>query len=225
MLEKRMPDRYRKAALVLERHGFRSEIPPRDALRRYQPFKAFDDPQEALVRAVGRCGDAYVEIYEYEYSSTDSDGNTSTSDTLVACVLHPKLCGSAVIFPDAAEWGGAAAIFLALWNFLTWFPPFIILKLVHFIHLKQNPDRVVGQSDFDRLYVVRASSNEAAAQAVPPLLRKYLLATRFHGRIELRPGLMIYSVRGARFRADKIELLLAPLKGLLESTVPCTPCP
>jgi hypothetical protein len=57
----------------------------------------------------------------------------------------------------------------------------------------RDPDRTVGDADFDRLYRVRAASDSAAAHAITPALREVCVRLRFRGAVELRPGVLIYS--------------------------------
>jgi hypothetical protein len=130
-----------------------------------------------------------VDAYEYEYRSSDSDGNTTWHDALVVAVHHDWIQGDASFYPDPKVWSAAGALIDAL----MWVPPFTFVKAFQLMSEARNPDRSVGHAGFDRAYVVHAASDEAAHRAVGPALRDAALAIGLRATVELRTGTLLYS--------------------------------
>lgn len=216
-------DRIRAAAAHLARYGFHTGRSTAAEVKRWGPFRVHDSPDECTVHAEGAVDGAHVDLYEYDSTSTDSEGASSTSTTLLAVAAHPWIPGSAGVTVDFREWSTGGALFGAVWDVMTWFPPFIILKVAMHLNEAANPDRVVGHPEFDRLYVVRADSAEAAAHAIPEALRDALVATAFQGHLELRPGYLLLSVSGARFDPTGVDHTLRFVSSFLRCFPPPAP--
>ncbi len=214
--EERARVRHHHLAYAFSSYGFAYEPHGGEALRGLLPFVVHSTPDRYGLRAHGTLGDARIEVFEYSYDSTDAEGNRSTYTQVLCAVQHPAVEGTASITPDAAQWGGVGAFLDALF----WIPPFIFLKLIGAIHAARNPDRTVGDREFDRLYYVRAASDEAARQAIPPALRHWLVRHGFRGSIELRPGLILYSVAGARLSPEGVPVVLSYARPLLDAAMP-----
>lgn len=191
-------ERLAAAAAALAPFGFVFRPDEAARVRRYLPLREASAPEHLVTACFGRIEDATVEAFEYESSSTDSDGNTSWSTSTLVAVHHPAIPGGASIHPDWPQWSTAAAVIDAVF----WIPPFTILKLFQLAFAARNPDRIVGDADFDRLYVVHAGSDAEARAALTPALREALLRLRFRGTLELRPGALLYSPHDYRFDAE-----------------------
>ncbi len=185
----RRDERLAGAARALAPYGFTFDARRAPELRRYEPFVLLAKPEEYVVAAQGTIEGAPVEAYEYGYSSMDSEGHATYHDALVVAVHHPWVNGGASFAPDQKEWGGVAAAL----DVLFWIPPFTILKAFQYAMAAKNPDREVGDAEFDRLYVVRAASDDDARRAITPALREVCLRLAFGGAVELRPGVLLYS--------------------------------
>ena len=206
----------RETAAMLDAHGFRSGHARPDALAPYLPFRHFDTPDECVVFASGSVDGVNAELYEYDSSSRDSDGNTSYSTTLLACLHHPWVTGGASITLDWKEWSTlAAAIDAAMW-----FPPFLFVKAIQMYAESRDPDHVLGHPEFDRLYHVHAPSLDHASRAIPPALREFLARYAFKGTVELRPGLILYALHSARFTIEGVQRTMSFARGFLSSFQP-----
>lgn len=211
--------RYANVSALLARNGFTSELPPRDVLAPFLPWM-FSNPDRTTFHARGEVQGATVDVYEYEYSSTDADGNSTTHQELIAMAWHPRIVGGARLYPDGAAWGGLDASIDAL----LWLPPFVLIRGIAWalrgMFGTNYPDRNVGHHEFDRLYIVNAPTDEDAQRAIPPALRDTLLRMSFRGSIELRQGLVIVRVPGASLHVTKLGLLMEPLPWLLSAVIP-----
>lgn len=214
--EERARVRHHQLAYTFSSYGFAYEPDGGEILRGLLPFAVHTTPDRYGPRAHGTLGDARIEVFEYSYDSTDAEGNKSTYTRVLCVVQHPAVEGSASITPDAAQWGGIAAFLDALF----WIPPFIFLKLIGAFNAARNPDRTVGDREFDRLYYVRAESDEAAQRAIPPALRQWLVRHGFRGSLELRPGMILYSAEGARLSPEAVPVLLSYARPLLDAAMP-----
>lgn len=186
--------RLHAAAAALAPYGF--VFRPGDAarLRVYLPLREAAAPETLVTACFGRIDDAAVEAFEYDSSSTDSDGNRTWSTTTLVAARHPAIRGGASLRPEWTQWSSTAAFIDAV----MWIPPFTILKLFQYAFAARDPDRLVGDADFDRLYVVHAPSDAEARAALPRALRQALLHIQFRGTLELRPGLLLYTTYGHR---------------------------
>jgi hypothetical protein len=179
-------ERYRDAAEWLSRRGLRVERTPPETLERFLPW-LFLPPDRCLVRAVGRCEDGQLELFEYEHQ--DSVG--AARDYLVAALSHPRINGGARIAPDPlALTRGASRLIGAF--------------------LRRPRDHALGHREFDRRYLVSSASPEAAARAIPHALCELLAKARGWLTLDLRPGVVLYAGARAHFDAE----LLAPLLDL-----------
>jgi hypothetical protein len=202
------------AAWAVEPLGFVMDPSRADQLRPLMPLAELYVPDRFVTAAFGRIEDADVAAFEYEYSSADSEG-TSYSYTLVIAVAHPKIAGAASLSPERREWDTAAAVIDAI----TWIPPFILVKAFQLINESRNPDRTIGHEEFDKLYVVHAASDEAAREAITPELRDLLPRIGFRGTLEIRPGLLLYTVVGTNFDFETLPQALGYAAPLLAATV------
>jgi hypothetical protein len=209
-------ERLHGAAQVLAPYGFTLDRSRADGIRRYEPFSIFGTPSSYTACVHGRIDDVPIEAYEYDCTSSDSDGNTTYYDQLVVVVPHPNVEGSVAFDVDRRHWSGAAAVLDAL----LWIPPFTILKAIQLLNRAANPDRTVGHEAFDRLYVVRAESDEAAQRGIPPALRDAVVRLGFFGAMELRPGLIMYSLHGGRLDANSAVSVLGLAPMLLAAFTP-----
>lgn len=181
--------RYAQAQEALRPYGFVLDVAKASGLAQYAPFTFFSTPNEYLVGAFGQIEGARVEAYEYEYTSSDSEGHTTHHDDFVVAIHSPWVHGGVAFLPDHTQWGGVSAAL----DTLFWIPPFIILKAFQSVMEAKHPDRNVGDAEFDRLYRVRAESDEAAARAIVPAFRQVCLRLAFRGTVEMRPGVLLYS--------------------------------
>lgn len=182
-------ERHAAAAQAIRPYGFVLDPSAAVGLGRYLPFELLATPQTFATCALGEIEDAPVEAYEYGYSSRDSDGNTTYRTELVIAVHHASIRGRASIRPEWREW----SVFAAALDIILWVPPFTLVKAIQLLAESRHPDRSVGDSDFDRLYVVRAASDAAAREAIPQPLRDALMRIGFKGTLEIRPGVLLYS--------------------------------
>lgn len=185
--------------------GFRLEPPDASALARSLPFVALPTPSRCMVRACGEVDERRLEIFEVDYSWRDSDGNDHSADALIGVIEVPWSSGRVAIAMDERAWSGVAAALDALF----WIPPFTFLKLVQLANETARPDRTLGHAEVDRRYRVHAESEAAARAAFPERLGAHLLATNFRGSIEIRPGVVLFSLRDARFDPTGIESTIA----------------
>ena len=111
---------------------------------------------------------------------------------------YPRIEGGAAFGPELREWSDVARAIDALF----WIPPFTFLKVFQWMQAQQHPDRTAGHGEFDRLYRVRAVSDAAAQRAMSPRLRETCVRLALEGTVELRPGAVLYSVRGCGFDSE-----------------------
>lgn len=206
----------REAWSLLQRYGFQVGQAHPDALQRYLPFRSLSPPTRCTFAAAGHVESTPVELYHYEHYWTDSDGNSQGGAALLACVHHPWVAGGASITLDWKQWSTFAAVFDAV----TWFPPFLLLKAVTAYNEARDPDRVVGHPEFDRLYYVHADSQEVAARTIPPALGEFLSRLAFRGTIELRPGLILFALESAGLDGDGVDRTLSYVRGLVGAYPP-----
>lgn len=185
---------------ALRPYGFVVQRAFAEGLRAYEPFALFPRPGGYLVGAEGSIEGERVEAYEYTYPPPGPEGPTLTSTVLVVAVHHRSIRGAAAFAPVEREWSALASLI----DTALWVPPFTFFKVFQLLEAQRNPDRQIGEGDFDRLYEIRAASASAAREAIPPSLVRVTLGMAFRGAVEVRPGVLLYSVPGARFEADGI---------------------
>jgi len=205
--------RQHSLAYAFHAYGFAYEPTCEHALRALLPLAAWSQPDGFGPRAVGQLGEVGVEVLEYSYRRKNKEGRWKTSRRVLCVARHPWIQGGARLSPDPAQWGGFGAFFDAI----TWVPPFIFLKLFMALHEARNPDLVVGDPAFDRLYVVQGTSAEAAQRAITPTLRGWLVQHGFRGAMELRPGMLLYSLEGGALKPETVPLLLSYARPLAEA--------
>lgn len=208
-------ERYAAAARAIAPYGFVTDAARATQLQPLLPLAELSEPSKCNIAAFGRIEDADVAAFEYTYSSKDSDGKRHWYDRLLIALAHRGIDGRASLRPDEKEWSSAAAFLDAI----TWVPPFIIVKAFQLINESANPDRTVGNKEFDRLYVVHAASEGDARQSIPPELQDLLPRIGFRGTLELRPGLLLFTVRGTRFNEETLPQALGYVAPLLAATV------
>jgi hypothetical protein len=191
-------ERLNAAAAALAPYKFQFDNRRAEQLRQYLPFQILTAPERYVTACFGHIEDATIEGYEYQSTSTDGEGNVSWYTHALVVVQHPSLPGGACFSPDYPEWGGLSAAL----DVLFWIPPFTLFKAIQWIANSQNPDRLVGHSEFDRLYRVRADSNETASRVITPALRDAMVRMQFKGSVEMRPGFLLYSPQEYRFDAQ-----------------------
>lgn len=203
-------ERYAAAAAAIAPYGF-GLVPAATApLAEHAPFQLHPSSDGCNVAAYGRIEESDVWAYEYSHSSTDSEGQTSSYDQLIVVAHHPRIEGGAAFSPEPREWSGVARAL----DTIFWIPPFTLLKVIQWMGEARNPDRTLGDAEFDRLYRVRAASDSEAQRAIPRRLRETVLRLALRGTVELRPGTVIYSIDGCRFDGDGLVRALgyaAPL--------------
>jgi hypothetical protein len=203
-------ERHAAAAAAIAPYGFVVGKEGARALEKWLPLELHHRPESYEVAAWGRIDSAEVSVFQYGYSTTDGEGQTHHHDQMVVVAEHPRIEGGAGFTPEPREWSGVAQAL----DVLLWIPPFTFVKVIQWLGESENPDRSVGHADFDRLYRVRARSDAHAARAIPPLLRESVVRLGFRGNVELRPGVLVYSVFGCRFDAEGVVRALgfaAPL--------------
>ena len=197
-------DALTEAREALRAYGFEVETEAASALSPWLPLKAFAKPDKVTLTATGRIESSEVSAFQYTYTYTDHEGQVRSAEELLVVAQHPRIRGGARIAPDAKNWGGIAAFIDAV----LWIPPFTLIKAMQYLVGSAEPDRTLGNADFDRLYLVYAESDEQARAAIPEALRAMMLKLRFRGRIELRPGAILYTVDGG-VRFEKETLIRA----------------
>lgn len=207
-------EQYAAAARVIEPHGFVTDPSRASVLQSYLPFAELSHPDLYLIAAFGRIEDADVGAFEYRYSHKDQEGKVHTSTRLVIVVLHPRIEGRVSLADDSREWDTAQGVL----DVISWLPPFIIVKAFQLINESRYPDRVVGHEEFDRRYVVHAASDEATRDAITPELRDLLPRIGFRGTLEIRPGVLLYTVQGTHFDPETLPQALAYAAPLLAAT-------
>jgi hypothetical protein len=191
-------ERLRAAASAVAPYGFVLGHAGDGPLREQLPFALHATPEAVSAVASGRIDAADVWAFEYSYTSTDSDGNSSSSDQLVVIAQHPRIEGGAAFQPEPREWSAVARAI----DLVFWIPPFTLLKAVQWLNEARNPDRIVGDAEFDRLYRVRAGSDEEAQRAIPRALRETVVRLGVQATVELRPGAIVYSIAGCGFDGE-----------------------
>ena len=182
--------------------GFEVDPTGASAIATWLPFQLFAAPGVLGAAASGRVESSAVSAFQYAYTYTDSEGQSHTGEELLIVAQHPMIRGDARITVDAKEWGGLPAFI----DVMLWIPPFTLIKAFELLRASHDPDRVVGDAEFDRLYCISAASDAEAHAAIPQALRAMLLQPHFRGRIELRRGALIYALDGAT-HFDKETLL------------------
>ena len=200
--------RFAAVAPVLGRSGFKLERPPLDALAALAPWP-FPPPSYALALARGACDGAEVELHEYG-SIHGASAAPALQSHAVVLARHGRLDGRVQLFPDPDPDKQ---------------PPGLFARVrAAVLGAQAGPeDLVVGDQELDRLYVVHAPSVEAARRALPPALRRWIAGVRFAGAVDVRPGMLLYSVPGAILEPAGVGRLLAPLGELLEAATSAPP--
>lgn len=215
LLRERVP-KVEEAREALRPFGFEVDPTGASAIATWLPFKLFATPNSVGAAAVGRIESSEVSAFQYEYTTTDSDGYSHSNIELVIVAQHPMIRGDARITVDASEWGGLAAFI----DVMLWIPPFTLIKAIQLLGAAYDPDRVVGDAEFDRLYRISAASDAEARAAIPQALRTMLLQLRFRGRIELRRGALLFAIDGAtRFDNETLIRVLGYVAPLVSAAV------
>ena len=201
---------------ALRPFGFEVDPTGASAIATWLPFKIFHTPDAYGAAAVGRIESSTVGAFQYTYTYTDSEGHSHSAEDLLIVAQHPMIRGDARITVDAKEWGGLAAFI----DVMLWIPPFTLIKAIQLLGTSHDPDRIVGDAEFDRLYRISAASDAEARAAIPQALRAMLLQLRFRGRIELRRGALIYALEGATsFDAETLKRVLGYAAPLVSAAV------
>ncbi len=193
-------ERYAAAAAAIAPYGFVLAKESAGALAQWAPFELHYRPDSYDIAAVGRIEENEVWVFEYGYSTTDSEGQSQHHREMVVVAQYPRIEGGASFSPEPREWSGIAQALDALF----WIPPFTFLKVIQWLGESRNPDRTVGHGEFDRLYRVRAPSDASAQRAIPPRLRETVVRLGLRGSVELRPGVILYSVAGCGFDGEGV---------------------
>jgi hypothetical protein len=207
--------RIRAAASAIAPYGFVLGHAGDGPFGEQLPFVLHATPDSVSAVASGRIDAAEVWAFEYAYTSTDAEGNTSSHDQLVVIARHPRIEGGAAFHAEPREWSAIARTL----DVLFWIPPFTLLKAFQWLHEARNPDRSVGDAEFDRLYRVRAASDEQAQRAIPRTLRETVLRLGVKAAIELRPGVIVYSIEGCGFDGEGLPRALGYAAPLLAATI------
>lgn len=203
-------ERHAAAAAAIAPYGFVVGKEGAQALAQWAPFELHHRPSDFAVAAWGRIESVDVSVFEYGYNTTDAEGQSHHHRQMMVVAQHPRIEGGAGFTPEPREWSSVAQVLDALF----WIPPFTFLKVIQWLGESENPDRSVGHAEFDRLYRVRASSEEQARRAIPQRLREVVVRLGFRGTVELRPGVLFYSVAGCGFDGEGVLTALgfaAPL--------------
>lgn len=205
--------RHQSLAYAFHAYGFAYEPDCQRALQALLPLPWGGAPTRFGPRAVGQLGDVGVEVFSYAYRSKNQKGKWRTVERVLCVARHPWIEGGAWLYPDAPAWDGGAAFLDAI----LWLPPFIFVRLMTALHEARHPDLVVGDPAFDRRYVVQGDSPEAARRAISPTLRGWLVQHGFRGSLALRPGMLLYTLEGARLTPESVPLLLSYARPLAEA--------
>jgi hypothetical protein len=205
-------ERLEAAAHVLRGAGFAVEPARANALCTYAPFVLLPTPTAYVTSARGEIEGRLVELFEYESTSTESDGSSSQNTELVVVAHHRNIRGGACFAPDWPKWGGVAAFIDAIF----WLPPFILLKAVQLAVRVANPKRTVGHEAFDHLFVARADSDEAARAAIPRALCDVVSGELLKVTVELRAGVMVFAPHGLILRDESVARILDVTDALLD---------
>jgi hypothetical protein len=137
---------------------------------------------------------------------TEHERYTAHVSGTLAILQHPEVRETVDVLTD---WRASTAG--AIVNALLWIPPFTFVKPFQYAALAKNPDREIGHEEFDRRFLVRAASAEAAQAAIHPALGELLVASDFKGRLSMRPGAVILQFGppkpGAQGFAERFELM------------------
>lgn len=172
-------------------------------------------PDSYGVGLVGKVEGHELVVVTGSYSTTDNEGNVSTTDVLLTLLKHPYIQGTAVMYRD---WKHSTAG--AIVNTLLWVPPFTIVKMIQLVFDGQKPDLAIGDAAFDGMFKVHSESVELARRGVPPGARRYLVEAKFDGTIVARPGVLIYQLAGARIDVESLNATIAAAPVLLAAFAP-----
>lgn len=184
----------------------------RDVLQSHLPIQGQVAPEDYGIAVVGQINERPVKVVTGAYTSTDNEGNTSTTEVILTIAEHPNVRGTAIIQRD---WKHSTAG--AIVNALLWIPPFTIVKAIQLIFDRNTPDLVVGDPAFDAMFKVHSESVALAQQAIPEAARRYLVESNFDGMIVARPGALIYRLDGARVDAESVLATLDAALPLIEA--------
>jgi hypothetical protein len=144
------------------------------------PFQEFRAPLHCVAAAVGDVDGRRVYLFDYERWNTDHRLSLKvvTAKGSLLATVHPGVSARASIEVDWKSSGPGRVL-----DAFVWLPPFTVLKA-----FGRDDDKRIGELEFDRGYLVRAESAEAARAASSPALGQYLVPVKFRGVIEMRPG-------------------------------------
>lgn len=202
-------DEIRQVAATL---GF-EVVPPETAyalLAPHLPKLEQKVPESYGIGVVGKVDGHELVVVTGEYTTTDNEGNTSTTDVLLTVATHPYIQGTAVMYRD---WKHSTAG--AIVNKLLWIPPFTIVKMIQLVFDSQKPDLVIGDPAFDSMFKVHSESVELAQRGIPAAARRALVESNFDGTIVARPGVLIYQLDGARVDGESVRATIAAAGPLL----------
>jgi hypothetical protein len=205
-------ERYAQIAQTLSPYGF-SLQPERGAaavLQGFTPFELFRAPESYSSVVAGQIDGRAVAVAQYEYTSTDNEGNTSTISEHITVVHDHNIRGVAGLATDWTKTAVGAFINAALW-----IPPFTIVKAIQLLFDSKHPDREVGQADFDTRYKIRAVNDEVARTVFHPAFQQALLRCSFDGTLEVRHGALLYTLSGSTFDAPGLMRTLGHVPILL----------
>jgi hypothetical protein len=214
-------ERHAAAARRIAPFGFVTDPARATQLATFLPLAELSNPERYCTAAFGRIEGADVAAFEYEYSTMNSDGSPCWYDTLLIAVADPRIEGRVSLRPDYPEWSTTNAVL----NLVMWVPPFTVVKALDLLLQRRNPDRLVGHEEFDRLYVVHAASDADAKDAITPELCDLLPRLGFRGTLEIRPGLLLYTVRETRFDGETLVQALGYAAPLFAATARRTEYP
>lgn len=169
-------------------------------------------PENYGIGVTGKVDEQELAIITGYYTTSDNEGNVSTTDVLLTIVKHPNIQGTAVMYRDWKHSTGGAIV-----NKLLWIPPFTIVKMIQLIFDSHKPDLAIGDAEFDSMFKVHAESVPLAQQAIPPAARRYLAESKFDGTIVARPGVLIYQLDGARLDVESVTATIAAAGPLLSA--------
>jgi hypothetical protein len=194
--------RHASAVPALTAVGFAPERCALDALAGLVPWP-FPTPNFAFAAARGNVQGAEVVAYEFGTIHGTASAPALQASTVVL-IQHARIDGRAQIrldpFPDKE-------------------PPGVFARMRATIFGAETgpEDLVVGDPAFDHRYLVYSPSIEAARRAIPLALSTWLVRNAFPGAIDVRPGLLIYTVPGVIFEPSRVSWLFPPAAPLLEA--------
>lgn len=186
-------ERYEEAAKILSQLGFSTSRTSPDLLAPYLPW-SFLPPNHCIIRGLGHYEETKIELFEYDFSTTTSRG-AEFGDAAIVIASHPRIRGSALLNPRKGLLKTAR-------------------RAAHWLKSRSLEERFLDR------YQATVSPITERAQILPTSLQEHIVESDFEGPIELRPGLLLYTLEGARFEEAYIEPLLRPLKGLLDAIIP-----